>query len=119
MARPTTPRHLGTKAQKFWRDVTGEYTLRADELLVLEDACREIDLIEQLEAAQREETFVAAGYNGQPVAAPLLGEIRAHRALFAQLLRQLKLPDEGGQSAGGDASANARKAAAARWQRGA
>lgn len=118
MTRPTTPRNLGTRAQKFWRDVTGEYTLRVDEMLVLEDACREIDLIEQLEAAQREEPFVAAGYNGQPVAAPLLGEIRSHRALFAQLLRQLKLPDEGGQGAA-STSAKARSAANSRWQRGA
>lgn len=117
MPRPTTPRNLGGKAQKFWRDVTGEYTLRADELIVLEDACREIELIEQIEAAQAEEPMIATGSMGQPVAAPLIQELRQHRSVLARLLGTLKLPDEGGQ--GASASAKARSAASARWQRGA
>lgn len=118
MSKPATPRNLGRKASKFWRDVTGEYQLRVDELLLLEDACREIELIEQLEAAQAEEALIATGSMGQPVAAPLIQELRQHRVVLARLLAQLKLPDEGGSDSG-SASAKARAAANARWQRGA
>jgi hypothetical protein len=50
---------------------------------------------------------------GQPVAAPLVTEIRQHRATLARLLGTLKLPDE--SSTQEARSSAARKAAQARW----
>lgn len=71
----------------LWTSVTAEYTLRPDELRVLEDAARLADeiavrdkLIDQLEASIGG-TFTVAGsqgYNRRPN--PLLGEVRAERA---------------------------------------
>lgn len=121
------PARLGSKAQRFWREVTGDYELRSDELLVLEHACRELDLIEKMETEQATGDLIVPGVQGQPVAGPMLGELRAHRALLARLLNQLRLPDEpggarrGGGTGSGTGSATtsdlARKAAHARWHR--
>jgi hypothetical protein len=41
MTKPRTPPGLSQKAARFWRDVVTNYQLRADELRILEDACRE------------------------------------------------------------------------------
>lgn len=109
------PTRLGTKARRMWNDITTAYELRADELRVLEDACREIDLIERMEAEQRGLPLVVKGSQGQDVAAPLVQELRQHRATLARLLLQLKLPDEGGEAA---RSSAARELAMARWAPG-
>lgn len=123
-----TPTKLSAKARAIWTGITRDYELRADELRVLEDACREVDLIERLELELRDSKLVVEGSMGQPVASPLVQEIRQHRATLARLFAALKLPaDEGGSGAGegspgpggGDASRSARAAAQARWSRGA
>ena len=114
----TTPAHLGAKARRMWRAITGTYELRADELRVLEDACREVDLIERLEEAMRGADLIVHGSQGQPVANPLVQELRQHRATLKALLGSLKLPDEDGRQAE-SRSSSAREAANARWRRGA
>lgn len=111
-----SPTRLGAKAKRFWTDITGTYELRADELRVLEDSCREIDLIERMETEQRDLPLVAKGSMGQDVAAPLVQELRQHRATLARLLLQLKLPDEDGDAARSHAG---RELAMTRWTRGA
>ncbi len=119
-AKKSSPKGLGTKARRLWVDVTKTYALRADELRVLEDACREVDLIERMEEelARDDAELVVRGSMGQDVAAPLLQELRQHRSVVARLLGSLKLPDE--DSALGESRApSARAAATARWGRGA
>lgn len=119
---PSAPAKLGTKARGLWAAVTKTYDLRVDELRVLEDACREIDLIERLEGELREAKLVVKGSMGQPVANPLVQELRQHRGVLARLLAGLKLPDsEDGRAAAAaaDRSSSAREAAHARWRRGA
>lgn len=113
----TTPPKLGRKAAAMWREITSAYELRPDECRVLEDACRECDLIDILEAAINDpaEPLTVKGSMGQPVVNPLIAEIRQHRATMAGLLRGLKLPDEAAPSR----SAQARDAAKARWGRSA
>ena len=118
MSKPPTPQHLGAKAKRVWSEITGPYDLRADELRVLEDACREIDLVERLEKEFADEPTMVKGSMGQLVASPILQELRQHRALVAQLLGKLKLPDEDGRQQESVSNA-ARKAALARWNRGA
>ena len=97
MTTKKAPAGLGPKAKRLWADITGGYALRVDELRILEDACREVDLIEGMEAELRGATdlgdWLVKGSQGQEVAHPLIGELRAHRSLLAQLLGKLKLPD--------------------------
>lgn len=112
--RVVAPKGLQVKGKRLWRDITSGYELRADELRILEDACREVDLIERLEAELSTAPLVVNGSMGQPVAQPLVQEIRQHRGVLARLLTSLKLPDD--EAAGGsDRASAARAAAIARW----
>lgn len=110
------PTGLMKGSQAFWDEVTATYKLRPDEIRVLEDACREMDLIYRLERELKGADLIVRGSQGQPVANPMVSELRQHRATLRQLLGQLKLPDENGQEA---RSSQARDAANARWRRGA
>lgn len=112
---PRLPRNLSTASRRFWRSIMAKYELREDELRLLEDACREMDLIERFEAQLATTDLVVAGSQGQPVASPLAQEVRQHRSVLARLLKQLELPSEGGAAAGGSRSAAGRSLAAARW----
>lgn len=109
----TAPKGLTTVGRSLWRDVTTKYQLRADELRVLEAACREADLIDRLESAMPDAKLIVTGSQGQPVINPMVPELRQHRATMAQLLRQLKLPDDGASAE--QRSNQARDAANARW----
>lgn len=108
------PPGLGDRAKALWQDVTSKYDLRVDELYVLESCCREVDLIDSMVERQKSEDLIGKGSMGQPVAAPLVSELRQHRAALAAFLKQLKLPDEDGRGAQNTSDA-ARKAANARW----
>lgn len=109
------PTGLGAKARKFWVAAVSEFDFRIDELRVLEDACREMDLIDRMEKEQRGRPLIARGSQGQEVAAPLVQELRQHRTSLARLLSQLQIPDDDG---GASRSAAARELVMARWQRG-
>ncbi|MEU9581066.1 hypothetical protein [Streptomyces chilikensis] len=118
MALSDPPEGLGPQGTCLWEEISGAYELRVDELRVLGDACREVDLIERLEDALRDAPLVVTGSMKQPVANPLVQELRQHRALVARLLAALKLPDEEEQERH-DAqarSSQARQAALARWR---
>ncbi|RTL03903.1 MAG: hypothetical protein EKK62_17355 [Acidimicrobiia bacterium] len=113
---PESPTDLGEKAARFWSDTVATYELSASELLILEDACREVDVVDKLEAEMRTNDLLVEGSMGQPVANPLLGELRQHRALMARLLKQLDLSADDEEPAK-SRSTSARSAAQARWQR--
>ncbi|MER6402992.1 hypothetical protein ABT269_05550 [Streptomyces viridosporus] len=109
---------LGARGYELWRAVLEDHELRTDELRVLEDACREADLIERLEEGMRGAPLVVNGSQGQPVANPIVQELRQHRALVSRLLAALKLSDaEQQERDAGRRSQQARKAAMTRWNR--
>lgn len=110
------PSGLGEAGVKFWREVTKQYTFRPDEARLLEDACREMDLIARLEDAIAKAPLMVRGSMGQEVANPLVQEVRQHRSVLARLLGGLKLPDEAGQKpTSEDRSATMRELAQKRW----
>lgn len=126
------PRTLRTSGKKLWQDVTKEYDLRPDEYRILEDACRQADLVDELAKAQDAEDLMIQGSMGQMILHPLIAEVRQHRTTLSNLLAKLKLPDlmldEGGSgdgnpgesapaATGNDRAAKARAAANARWSR--
>lgn len=123
---PRLPRGLGrdTRGGRLWRDVTAEYDLRADELVVLEMAARQTNLSERFAAEIEKKPLIVRGSKGQDAPHPLLQELRASRHVVAQMLRQLQLPDDvvGNDLATGLADArqrsvSARAAAMHRWGR--
>ena len=111
------PSNLGPAGESLWGDVSSVYELRPDEVRILEDACRERDLIARLEDGLAESSVFMKGSMGQLVVNPLVGEIRQHRTAFASLMKQLKLPDGDESDQGGALSAKNRAAAQARWSR--
>ncbi len=103
--------------RQLWKQIvtSGRFVLRPDELRILEDACKLSDRAAELEEEAKGRSSTVRGSQGQPVINPLLAEERQCRIAVAQLLKQLKLPDE--ESAGGESSrsVNARTAAQSRW----
>lgn len=111
MAAPRVPSGLSDAGKKLWRDTVAVYVLRADELVILKDACREADLVSRMEADLRTSDLLIEGSMGQKVVHPLLSEVRQHRVTMAALLRGLKLPDD----AGAGQTNQQREAAQSRW----
>lgn len=115
-SKPAPPKGLKPSARALWNSVVGKWALRPDELRVLREACREVDLIDVLEAELATDSIMIRGSMGQMVVHPIVTELRQHRATLAALLRQLKLPDaDGGEAEKETRSTAARTAANARW----
>lgn len=107
------PKGLKSGGRRCWKQITSAYDLRLDELILLENACRTIDRIADLDAALEGQPLMIAGSKGQEREHPLLSESRLQRTLLRQTLGQLKLPDP---PAEGGAGVNRYRAAAqSRW----
>lgn len=115
-APPDPPDGLREAGQALWRDVFGPWELRPDEERLLHASCKTVDEIDRMEAALADTDPVATGSKGQPVAHPLIAEVRAHRLALRQLLGSVGVewPDDPGAA---DGSVAGRKLARARWDR--
>lgn len=121
IAPPAVPSYLGEHGLKFWMDCAPpKYTMRPDELRLLTECCREIDMIDRLEKDLRStESLLILGMRGTEVINPIVSELRQHRATLTTMFRALQLPD----SSSGVAqkrqlvSEQNTKAARARWDR--
>ena len=113
--RPLLPPPVGLSepAERLWREISEEWVLRPDEQRLLEDACREVDLIDRIADSMAGAPLTVEGSQGQRVVHPLLPELRAHRSTLRTLLRALSLPDDA--RADGARSAAGRALAMARW----
>jgi hypothetical protein len=117
--KPVKPKDLKPAGAKLWRLISdpAKYELRPDELRILEDACREADLIDEIQRQLAGEPFMVTGSQGQDVIHPLIPELRQHRATLTSMLLKLKLPDDEPtvKSEASPRSVGARNAANARW----
>lgn len=117
---PAPPDGLGDRSRDLWRQIVNVYDLRPDELRILDDACREAQLIDRLERQLEDAPLMVKGSMGQWVASPLVSEVRQHRSTLAGLLKRLDLPDDDvSADSPAERSTKARAAANARWRRGA
>ena len=119
-SRPSAPCPSGLKTpgRRFWRQVVAAYLFRPDELILLETACKTLDVIAEIDAAMVGEPLTVRGSMGQLREHPLLSEARQQRGVLARMLAQLKLPDtDAGYAAirAGARSVQARSAARSRW----
>lgn len=106
------PAGLRVKGKRLWAEVTSSYKLRSDELDVLEDVCREADLIDKIEKELETSDLMVTGSQGQMVMNPLIAEARQHRATKMSLWKRLSLPDP----ASGVVETNQQRSAAqSRW----
>lgn len=88
------PTGLKARGKRSWNAVSSKYQLRADELDILEDICREIDMIDWLERSLKGAPLTVRGSQGQEVINPMISELRQHRATKKSLWAALKLPDD-------------------------
>lgn len=110
---------LGSAGAALWRSVIEHdppYELRPDELWTVYEAARTADRIAVLDAAQAQEPLTAYGSAGQPVAAPLIQEVRQQRATQNVLLKSLKLPDDRAAAGTEDVEVRNRANSRAMWE---
>lgn len=110
------PVMLGPAGRAFWDEIMGAYELRADERVLLVQACQTMDVIADLERV-----IDAARAHGVVPPAKVLTELRGHRVTLIRLVRALELPDPADAqptAAQRLRSARARDVVDARWHRG-
>jgi len=113
---------IGLKApgRRFWRETVASFDMRADEALILEQTCRLLDAISDLEALLNGADLMLPGSMNQPRLHPAVGELRQSRAALGRLLAQLSFADTA-QTTGERAlekSSRGRELARLRWSAG-
>jgi hypothetical protein len=118
-SKPYAPRGLGRRGRQLWHDVLAQYELDARELAILEQACRAADRVERLETELAGAPSVVPGSKEQPVAHPLWMALRAQVDTLGRLLDKLKPEAEKPAAPVAPLARReqARRAAAARWNR--
>ena len=107
---------LGGRGRSFWDAVQGKYEFDVHESEVLLEACRAMDVIDDLAGSVRTDGVMSVGSQGQPVVNGAVAELRQQQAALARLLSQLNLDAaEVGQVLSAK-QAQARQAAQARWR---
>ena len=102
--KPKPPAELGVDGRRLWRDVVADVAahglvLDARELSWLRSAGIFEDRAAVLEAELAGALMIVRGSNSQPLANPLLAELRMTRLAAGQMLARLKLdPPESGRS---------------------
>lgn len=91
--RVRCPRSVTGVGRRFWRDATGAYSFRVDELALLEQVCMMLSTIDDLATLAASAEPLVEGSAGQLRANPLWQELRQQRLALGTLLRQLRLPD--------------------------
>lgn len=112
--KPKAPETLQNQGKELWNAVVEKYTLRIDELRMLEDACSATDMLADLEKGWLDlgRPMMSKGSMGQEVEHPLIGSIDKQRKARLAFLKLLKLPDD----PMGAAPANQQRGAAqSRW----
>ena len=116
---PRVPPGLSKRAGALWRAVVDGFTLSDAELEVLRSACEALDRADAAGRVVKREGVVVLDRYGTPKAHPAVEtELRA-RALFAAHVRQLGVKATAPPAVRPIESARGRKAAKARWDRGA
>lgn len=89
------PASLGDPGRQLWRSMqqTFDFEDEPHKLHILRQACRTADVVAELDEAADDAPLTVKGSMGQPVISPFISEARVQRALLAQLLSRLGLPD--------------------------
>ena len=90
-----SPVGLGDAGRKLWRSIDDVFDFAEEpgKVQILTQACRVVDVVAELDDAADEAPLTVKGSMGQQVISPFIAEARVQRALLAQLLGRLGLPD--------------------------
>ena len=119
------PSGLGDAGKKLWRSIDDVFDFgeKPGKVQLLTQACRVADIIAELYEAADEAPLTVRGSMGQPVISPFIAEARVQRALLAQLLGRLGLPDNDEDDEAGELRARkvqswSNRRRKSRWDRG-
>ncbi|RIR96183.1 hypothetical protein D2E50_00775 [Mycobacteroides abscessus] len=90
---PRAPNGLQRRGRQLWRDLHTMVEFEPHRMVLVEDACREADVIDRLQKSLDKSDLRVKGSNQQQVAAPELAELRLHRNTLSSLLKALSIPD--------------------------
>jgi phage terminase small subunit len=120
--RHPVPNELGNPGRKLWTEIVGDMPpdieFDARELATLRTACRQADLIVQLETALKKDGVMIAGAKGQRRLNAAVTELRQCRIALVRILGDLGMPDEVTQIPETALARRNRRAANARWGKG-
>lgn len=90
-----SPAGLDKAGKALWKSVHDvfDFTEEPHKVHVLMQACRVADIVAELDEAADEAPLTVKGSMSQQVISPFIAEARVQRALLAQLLGKLGLPD--------------------------
>jgi hypothetical protein len=110
---PPAPSGIGPRGRRLWRSIVGAYALADHELVLLAEACRVVDRLEEIRAVVERDGSMVVGSKNQMVMHPGILEERQQRDLLARLIARLSLPADDEAEAAGRALGH--RGAAARW----
>lgn len=100
---PAVPGDLAPAGARLWSSVVDDYELEEHEMSLLLQACRTVDVLDELAAAVERDGVLVEGPSGQR-SRPAAIEARLQRIALARVLAALRLP----AGADGDRQAGAR-----------
>jgi len=89
---PKPPPGLEASGNRLWRAVVADYELEAWEEILLLEACRCADRLDQLAKDSAEGPLVVTNHRGDRVSHPSLVEARQQQIVLSRLLASLRLP---------------------------
>lgn len=90
--KPRPPRGLAPAGRRLWVDIVDVYELDPHELRLLVELCRQVDLVDELQAAvDADGVMVPTGEGGRKVN-PAAIELRQSRLALARIAAALRLP---------------------------
>ncbi|MFZ2177465.1 MAG: hypothetical protein WAW17_26245 [Rhodococcus sp. (in: high G+C Gram-positive bacteria)] len=86
------PERFGSSGRELWADIEGKFALSTPEKLILKQACRAADRLDEIQTEMNGQALVVQG-KVQPVANPLMVEFRLQAQLLTKLIASLRIPD--------------------------
>jgi hypothetical protein len=110
------PKGLGRRGAKLWRGLVERFEFDLQEVDVLLETCRTLDVIDELTVVLERDGLMTVGSTGQPVVHPAVAERRAQQAAFARLVASLNVEAAEVGAVLSARSTAARTAAQRRWR---
>lgn len=97
---PPAPKGTGPRGRALWRDVLERYELDRPERVLLEEAVRCADTLDELQAAVDRDGAIVADRFGQDRPHPAAVEARQLRVTLARIIAALRIPEDRTEAAG-------------------
>jgi hypothetical protein len=106
---PTAPPGTRAGGKRLWSSVLDNFELAEHEMLLLREATRAVDVLDQLDAMVKKDGAIVTSARGAMIAHPAAVEARLQRVVLARLIMALRVPfgDES-EPQGGDKRAQRR-----------